>query len=115
MNRTPLKLALLGGAIALSATALFAAEPATPENDAGHHGMMDDNGSTMMGHGMMGMMNSCREMMRGTRRGADEDSLAVPQLPPGNERLQLQMRGEMMQKLGEIASRYADKVKESPR
>ena len=113
MKTTPIKLALLGGAIALFASALFAAEPATPENDAGRHGMMDDHGPRMRGHGMMGMMNSCREMMGGAEHGAD--SLAVPRLPPGNERLQLQMRGEMMQRLGEIASRYADKVKESPR
>jgi hypothetical protein len=36
---------------------------------------------------------------------------AVPQLPPGNEKLQVQMWGEMMQKMGEIASKYAAQVK----
>jgi hypothetical protein len=35
----------------------------------------------------------------------------MPQLPPGNEKLQLQMWGEMMQKMGEIASKYAAQVK----
>jgi hypothetical protein len=38
-------------------------------------------------------------------------STAMPQLPPGNEKLQLQMWGEMTQKIGEIASKYAAQVK----
>jgi hypothetical protein len=34
----------------------------------------------------------------------------VPKLPPGNEKLELQMRAEMMQKMGEIAGRYAGQI-----
>lgn len=52
--------------------------------------------------GMMEMMNGCGQMM---------SNPAMSQLPPGNERLQLQMQAEMMQKMGEILGRYADKVK----
>lgn len=37
----------------------------------------------------------------------------MPQLPPGNEKLEFQMHAEMMQKMGEIAARYADKIKEA--
>jgi hypothetical protein len=43
--------------------------------------------------------------------GGQMSSAAMPQLPPGNEKLQLQMWGEMMQKMGEIASKYAAQVK----
>ena len=48
-----------------------------------------------------GMMSGCPLMGGGM----------MPQLPPGNEKLQLQMWGEMMQKMGEIASKYAAQVK----
>ena len=36
----------------------------------------------------------------------------MPALPAGNEKLQLQMGAEMMQKMGEILGRYADKIKD---
>lgn len=35
----------------------------------------------------------------------------LPQLPPGNEKLQLQMQAEMMQKMGEIVAKYAAQIK----
>src|SRR5579885_771596 len=53
----------------------------------------------MMGEGMMG----CPMMQR---------QLVIPELPPGNARLQLQMQAEIMQKVGEILAKYADQVKE---
>jgi len=59
--------------------------------------------------GMHGMM-SC-PMMGSGMMGGPMPSTAMPQLPPGNEKLQLQMWGEMMQKMGEIASKYAVQVK----
>lgn len=61
--------------------------------------------------GMHGMMSSGCPMMGGGMTGAQMSSAAMPQLPPGNEKLQLQMWGEMMQKMGEIASKYAAQVK----
>ena len=77
-------------------------KPATPGMH-GMHGMpgMMGGGCPMMGSGMMG-----GGMMSGPMPG-----VAMPQLPPGNEKLQLQMWGEMMQKMGEIASKYAAQVK----
>jgi hypothetical protein len=36
----------------------------------------------------------------------------MPQMPPGNEKLQFQMQAEMMQKMGEIAAKYAERIKE---
>ncbi|TBR72423.1 MAG: hypothetical protein EPN64_18225 [Burkholderiaceae bacterium] len=64
-------------------------------------------GGDMMG--MMGMMRSCQAMM-----GHDGmlGSAAMLKLPPGNEKLEFQMHAEMMQKMGEIATKYADIIKE---
>lgn len=71
-------------------------------------GMMMGDGASgpgMMGGGMMGgMMSGCPMKASG---GA---TLALPQLPPGNDALQFRMHAEMMQKIGEIAVRYADRI-----
>jgi hypothetical protein len=77
-------------AISVSAWSLAADKPAA-QGMQGMHGMQ----------GMQGMMSGCPMMGGGM----------MPQLPPGNEKLQLQMWGEMMQKMGEIASKYAVQVK----
>jgi hypothetical protein len=77
-------------AISVSAWTLAADKPAA-QGMQGMHGMQ----------GMQGMMSGCPMMSGGM----------MPQLPPGNEKLQLQMWGEMMQKMGEIASKYAAQVK----
>jgi hypothetical protein len=66
-------------------------------------GMMGGGG--MMRGGMMNMMQGCEQMM--AARGGH----AMPQLPPGNEKLQLQMHAEVMQKVGEILAKYAAQVK----
>lgn len=58
-------------------------------------------------HEMMGMMNARGGMMGGGRA----ESGLVPQLPPGNEKLQLQMWAEIMQKVGEIVAKYAAQAK----
>ncbi|MEO9101657.1 MAG: hypothetical protein ABI212_02310 [Burkholderiaceae bacterium] len=59
-------------------------------------GMMSKMGS---GQGMMGMM------------GASSGGMAMPKLPPGNEKLEFQMHAEMMQKMGEVALKYAGQIK----
>ena len=68
-------------------------------------GMGGMQGGGMMGD-MMGMMNGCSQM---------SGSTATPRLPPGNEKLQLKMRAEIMQKTGEILSKYADQLSEPKR
>ena len=87
MNRNAFSVVIAAAAISVSAWSLAADKPAAQgmQGMQGMHGMM--SGCPMMGGGMM------------------------PQLPPGNEKLQLQMWGEMMQKMGEIASKYAAQVK----
>lgn len=73
------------------------------------HGKMGSDGTMGGMMDMMGMMNSCQKMMGGAMSGG----AMMPQLPPGNEKLEFQMHAEMMQKVGEIAARYADKIKEA--
>ena len=67
------------------------------------HGMMG-GGDMMRGGGMGGMMGGHHGMMSGM--------MMVPRMPPGNEKLEFQMRAEMMQKMGEIAAKYASQIKE---
>jgi hypothetical protein len=65
----------------------------------------------MQGMDMMQMMRHCQMMMGGRMGGAGMGGGMMPQLPPGNEKLQLQMWAEMMQRMGEIAGKYAAQVK----
>lgn len=83
-----LALALLG-----ASTWSTAASPPQPA--------MHDHGSAMMGDGMMGkgMMGNCSMM---------------GQLPPGNEKLAVQMHAEMMKAMGDIMLKYADKIQTPP-
>jgi hypothetical protein len=90
---------LLGGACA------YAQQPGMPMDRQGPMGGGGMMGGGMMGGGMMNMMGQCERMM-GARGGH-----AMPQLPPGNEKLQLQMQAEMMQRMGEILAKYAAQIK----
>lgn len=123
MNRQSIKAALLAaGATALVGAAAITAhaQPASPPapsmpapNAAGndmpmHRGMMGSDHPTG-GGSMMGMMGQCRQMMGGGMAGG----AAGFSLPPGNEKLEAQMRAEMLQKTGEIAAKYADRIKEA--
>jgi hypothetical protein len=64
----------------------------------------------MMHGGMMNMMDECSQMMGGASRMS-----SMPKLPSGNEKLQLQMEAEMMQKIGEILSSYASRLPDAQR
>ena len=61
--------------------------------------------------GMMGMMRACPMMGGGGMMGPGMAAGMMPQLPPGNEKLQLQMSAEIMQKVGEITAKYANQIK----
>ena len=115
MNRHSIKLALLAaGAAALAGTIAVAADQAPASKPAAsapmHRGMM---GSMMGSDGhmdsMMGMMGACQSMMGS---GGMQGGGAMMKLPAGNEKLEAQMHAEMLQKMGEIAAKYADKIKE---
>ncbi len=40
--------------------------------------------------------------------------VALPSLPPGNAKLEMQMQAEIMQKVGEVIAKYAEQVKDVP-
>lgn len=82
------------------------AQGQSPNPPAGAHGIE----GMPMGGGMMGMMDMMGNCSRMMQSGMTDHML--PQLPPGNEKLQLQMQAEMMQKMGEIVSKYATQIKE---
>jgi hypothetical protein len=96
-------------ALMLSGAGALAQQP--EKSMPGSEGRSAEQG--MMGGGMGGMMGMrhCARMMGSGMMG----SAMMPELPPGNERLQLQMRAEMMQKMGEILSKYAGQMKEDKR
>ena len=115
-NRQSIKAALLiAASAALTGVVAMAAEPASkPETSAAskadmQRGMMGGgtNGGSMTD--MMGMMQSCQSMMGS---GGMHGDAAEFKLPPGNEKLETQMHAEMLQKMGEIATKYADRIKE---
>ena len=95
-------LALVAVGIVVAGGAAIAAE--TTEGRG--HGAMGHGGMT----DMMGMMDSCSRMMSEPA----QPMASMPQLPPGNEKLQMQMHAEMMQKMGEILSKYAAKISDRP-
>ncbi len=43
-------------------------------------------------------------------RGLKSQRLRMPRLPPGNDKLQLQMEAEILQKIGEIQGKYASQL-----
>jgi hypothetical protein len=100
-------LAALSAAVVLSGAGVlaFAQQPAAKPAPGGEGRSMDQG---MMGGDMMGMMHGCERMMGGHAGGA----APMPQLPPGNEKLQLQMHAEMLQRMGEITAKYAERIKE---
>lgn len=94
---------------ALSALTLFAAgaavaaEPNPPSHGAAMQmeKKMDGN---MACDGMMGMMGG------GMMGGMMNNGQTMPSLPHGNEKLNVQMHAEMMQAMGAIMQKYADKI-----
>ncbi|MEO6985833.1 MAG: hypothetical protein ABI155_10870 [Paralcaligenes sp.] len=108
-----------------SVSALAADNPVQPD---GPSTTMQENGSAakmqggMMDSSMMGGGATGRSMMSGgmmggrimghskMRHGMMGSRMLMPQLPAGNEKLQLQMQAEIMQKVGEIIGKYADKI-----
>jgi hypothetical protein len=52
------------------------------------------------------------QMMMGG--GMTKDCPMMGQLPPGNEKLAMQMHGEMMKAMGDIMLKYADRIQTPP-
>lgn len=107
MRLKPILVTLVLGTLLAGSGILVAADKtpsqspaqAMPGMETMDHNMMHGG---MMHGGMMDMMNSCQQMMGGSM---------TPRLPAGNAKLQLQMQAEIMQKMGEIIAKYADKIR----
>ena len=101
MNGNRILAGTLSGFTLFFAGAALAAEaaPHSPGTGEKMEKKMDGKMScdSMMGGGMMG-----KGMMNGGQMMAA--------LPPGNEKLNVQMQAEMMQAMGTIMQKYADKI-----
>ena len=95
------------------ALSIAAAAAGASEADSGQmpmHGMMGQHGvGATAQQGMMG----CSMMSGGMGSGGMGGMMGgrgTPAFPPGNEKLQLQMHAEIMQKVGEIMAKYAERI-----
>ncbi|SCU74705.1 conserved exported hypothetical protein [Cupriavidus necator] len=85
--------------VMLGASGWAAAAGATRGAESAKSGAQEKGHDMMMGHMMGGgMMGSCPMMG----------------LPPGNEKLSMQMHADMMQAMGDIMRKYADKIQTPP-
>jgi len=93
-------------------------DPQTQQSDAD----AANPGVGPMGPGMMrgmrgGGMKHCPMMQGGMGGGMMSGGMMdrmihIPKLPPGNEKLQLMMQAEILQKVGEVQAKYAAQIKE---
>ncbi len=101
---------LRGIICAFAATAAFAvAGIAAAQSEAPHKpGASGMQGG--MGQGMGGMMGM--DMMQGCpmMRGGGGMGHGMAHLPPGNEKLELQMHADMMRAMAEVLSKYAARL-----
>ncbi|MEO6986106.1 MAG: hypothetical protein ABI155_12250 [Paralcaligenes sp.] len=114
---TALFCAMITSASAFSLAADSSVQPdgsSTTTQKNGSAAMMQGG---MMGSGMMGGGATGRSMMGGGMmgngmmgHGTMGNRMLMPQLPAGNEKLQLQMQAEILQKVGGIIGQYADKI-----
>ena len=96
--------ALAVGIGALTFSGIAAAQSEAPHKPGApgmQGGMMGGQGG--MG-GMMGMMQGCPMMQSGGM------GHRMPHLPPGNEKLEMQMQADMMRAMAEILSKYAARL-----
>ena len=109
---------LLALSIAASAAASAAEQGQMPmQGMMGHHAGAGTAQQGMMGHAGAGMaqqgMTGCSMMSGGMGSGgmgAMMGGRGMPAFPPGNEKLQMQMHAEIMQKVGEIMAKYAERI-----
>ncbi len=109
--------AVVLAALALPAAAQTAGE-STPMDAAAPQGMnMNMGGGQGPAMGMPRMQGMRCPMMHDKRCGMMRHRgtgmsrmLPMPRLPPGNDKLQLQMEAEILQKIGEIQGKYASQL-----
>ena len=112
MNRRIVATAVAGLAIGMTALGASAqADRPAAKPDRGMQNMQGMHGKSGK-EGEKGSMEMCESMMGGGMMGHGMmGGGMMPQLPPGNEKLQVQMHAEIMQKVGEIVAKYAAQAK----
>ena len=103
--------ASLAGALAPLSTFAQSTDPHQHDKEAPQQQRTPGSGGMGMGGmgaggGTMHMMEHCQQMM--AQRGGGPRGL--PQLPPGNEKLQLQMHADMMRAMADILGKYAARL-----
>lgn len=76
--------------------------------------MMGNMGGGMMGHGMMGHGMMGNGMMGGMMSMMGGGCPMMGRFPAGDEALAMRMHGEMMEAMGKILVKYADKLPSQP-
>jgi hypothetical protein len=102
-------IALLCGALSAQAEEKTATVPATQEMMKGHDMMAAHHGAGQADKGHRCMHKGGVMMNRPMPH-----MVPLPALPPGNEKLEVQMQAEILQKVGEILAKYAGQVKDTP-
>jgi hypothetical protein len=104
--RIPVVIAIAAGALSIAGIAAAQSEmqhkPAAPGTQGGMGQGMGDMG------GMMGMMQGC-PMMRGGMGGGGMGH-GMAHLPPGNEKLEMQMHADMMRAMADVMTKYAARL-----
>lgn len=115
MRHTKLLIAA-SAALCLSGLASQAADPAPAQDAPAAHERMKGHDMKAGHHGgdRDGKRHRCMHKGGMMGDGRMPHMVPLPSLPPGNAKLELQMRAEIMQKVGEILARYAAQVKEAP-
>ena len=91
--------AFAAAAAIVGGTAAAQSEPPHKPGAPGMHGGMVD---------MMGMMQGCPMMRGGGTAGAMGHGM--PHLPPGNEKLEMQMHADMMRAVADVMTKYAARL-----
>lgn len=86
--------------------------PVAPHNMMAAHEMMSDHPG-QAAHDTDGKPHRCmhKDMMGD---GPMAHMVPLPSLPPSNAKLELQMRAEILQRVGEILGKYATQVQDAP-
>jgi hypothetical protein len=95
---TSLRARIVIAAIAVFTVTGFASAQSEVQRKPGASGMQGGMGD------MMGMMQGC-PMMGGGRMGH-----GMPHLPPGNEKLEMQMHADMMRAMADVLTKYAARL-----
>ena len=93
--------ALAAGLSGLGVPGIAAAQSEPPHKPP--PGMYGGMGSGPGMGGMMGMMQDCPMLRGGGGHG-------MPHLPPGNEKLELQMHADMMRAIADVLTKYAARL-----